>query len=857
MKNGEGVTGNLERNQIRMIFIRKLIIFHNMHKYNKLPNLFLGLVLFLTVLTASGSSWIRINQLGYLPQSVKVAVLISDQKTQLSPFQLIEVTSGKVFFEGKPLEYSGEKWGMKSAARLSFTSFEKEGRYYIKMGTSQSPEFTISPDVYKGSADYTLNYMRQQRCGYNPYLKDSCHTHDGFIVDHPTKSGQIIDVKGGWHDASDYLQYVTTSANATYQMLYAYSQNPEIFGDQFNASGLPGADGTPDILNEIRWGLDWLMKMNPDSGEMYNQIADDRDHVGLRLPTNDPATYGNGPYRPVYFVTGKVQGISKYKNRSTGVSSTAGKFSSAFALASKIFQKSDPELSKQLAIKAKDAYGFGLTDLGVAQTTSVVSPYFYEEDNYVDDMELAAIELFKLTGDNYFEKQATYWGQLEQITPWMELGRARHYQYYPFVNMGHANQANLKIPASKIFSGFMHDGLKVIYERGKSDPFLNGIPYIWCSNNLTVGAITQARLYYEATSDPTYIEMEAALRDWLFGCNPWGTSMICGLPANGDYPQIPHSSLTFLKGEPTWGGLVDGPVYKTIYNGLIGIKLMKEDSYNLFQNGIAVYHDDMGDYSSNEPTMDGTASLTYYLSSLEKEGKMQAKMAKSEKDVTGSIVRMNTDLKKIYLIFSADEFGEGAEKILDVLTKKKIKGSFFLTGNFLRNPKFEQSIQRMVAGNHYVGPHSDRHLLYAPWENRDSLLVTRKQFDDDLMANLNELTKFGVAPEVVKYFLPPYEWCNRTVVEWTASQKMAMVNFTPGVGTNADYTTPDLKNYRSSKQLMDRFMQFESSNPNHLNGAIVLIHLGTHPDRKDKFYDSLDRIIETLIKKGYSFNTFP
>jgi peptidoglycan/xylan/chitin deacetylase (PgdA/CDA1 family)/glycine cleavage system H lipoate-binding protein len=788
---------------------------------------------------------------------VKVAVLISDQKTQLSPFQLIEVTSGKVFFEGKPLEYSGEKWGMKSAARLSFTSFEKEGRYYIKMGTSQSPEFTISPDVYKGSADYTLNYMRQQRCGYNPYLKDSCHTHDGFIVDHPTKSGQIIDVKGGWHDASDYLQYVTTSANATYQMLYAYSQNPEIFGDQFNASGLPGADGTPDILNEIRWGLDWLMKMNPDSGEMYNQIADDRDHVGLRLPTNDPATYGNGPYRPVYFVTGKVQGISKYKNRSTGVSSTAGKFSSAFALASKIFQKSDPELSKQLAIKAKDAYGFGLTDLGVAQTTSVVSPYFYEEDNYVDDMELAAIELFKLTGDNYFEKQATYWGQLEQITPWMELGRARHYQYYPFVNMGHANQANLKIPASKIFSGFMHDGLKVIYERGKSDPFLNGIPYIWCSNNLTVGAITQARLYYEATSDPTYIEMEAALRDWLFGCNPWGTSMICGLPANGDYPQIPHSSLTFLKGEPTWGGLVDGPVYKTIYNGLIGIKLMKEDSYNLFQNGIAVYHDDMGDYSSNEPTMDGTASLTYYLSSLEKEGKMQAKMAKSEKDVTGSIVRMNTDLKKIYLIFSADEFGEGAEKILDVLTKKKIKGSFFLTGNFLRNPKFEQSIQRMVAGNHYVGPHSDRHLLYAPWENRDSLLVTRKQFDDDLMANLNELTKFGVAPEVVKYFLPPYEWCNRTVVEWTASQKMAMVNFTPGVGTNADYTTPDLKNYRSSKQLMDRFMQFESSNPNHLNGAIVLIHLGTHPDRKDKFYDSLDRIIETLIKKGYSFNTFP
>ena len=163
----------------------------------------------------------------------------------------------------------------------------------------------------------------------------------------------------------------------------------------------------------------------------------------------------------------------------------------------------------------------------------------------------------------------------------------------------------------------------------------------------------------------------------------------------------------------------------------------------------------------------------------------------------------------------------------------------------------------MVTGNHYVGPHSDRHLLYASWEKRDSLLVTRKQFDDDMTANLRELNKFGIAPEVVKYFLPPYEWCNRSIVGWAFERKLQMVNFTPGVGTNADYTTPDLKNYRSSKQLMYRLMQFESMNPNHLNGAIVLIHLGTHPDRTDKFYDSLNLIITTLLKKGYSFNVLP
>ena len=58
--------------------------------------------------------------------------------------------------------------------------------------------------------------MRQQRSGYNPTLRDSVHTRDGIIVDHPTRSGEFIHVSGGWADAADYLQYVTTSATATY-----------------------------------------------------------------------------------------------------------------------------------------------------------------------------------------------------------------------------------------------------------------------------------------------------------------------------------------------------------------------------------------------------------------------------------------------------------------------------------------------------------------------------------------------------------------------------------------------------------------------------------------------------------------
>ena len=169
---------------------------------------------FLIVSSATGSGVIRINQLGYLPESVKVAVFISDEAEVFDAFQVFEALSGKLVFEGKPEPADAVIWGMKSAFRLNFTNLKQYGGYYLKAGTAISPSFGISADVYKGTADFVLNYMRQQRCGYNPFLNDSCHTHDGLIVDHPTRTGERIDVVGGWHDASDYLQYTTTTANA-------------------------------------------------------------------------------------------------------------------------------------------------------------------------------------------------------------------------------------------------------------------------------------------------------------------------------------------------------------------------------------------------------------------------------------------------------------------------------------------------------------------------------------------------------------------------------------------------------------------------------------------------------------------
>jgi hypothetical protein len=578
-------------------------------------------------------SWIRINQLGYLPGSIKVAVMLSTNDNLDQKFKVIDSSTGKEVLNGSGIKANAARWGMRHALRLDFSALSKSGSYYIESNGSKSPAFRIDTDVYNGTADFILNYMRQQRCGYNPYLDTLCHQHDGFVVDHPALEGTKVDVRGGWHDASDYLQYLTTSANATFQMLFAWQQTPDksIFKDNHDAMGRKGSNGIPDILDEARWGLEWMIRMYPDSALMFNQIADDRDHARMRIPSLDFVDYGFGPGtgRPVYPVTGKPQGLREgNQNRSTGVASSAAKYASAFALGADIFKDIDPQLVDIMKTKAGQAYRYGRRFPGNNQTACTVSPYFYEEDNWVDDMELAAAVKYNLSNDAHWQSEATYWGQLEEITPWMELGRARHYQFYPFVNLGHyylALSADKSVAAK--YGSFMNQGLAALLKRAKEndDPFLNGVPFIWCSNNLVTAAITFSRLYHQATGDDAYLEMEASLRDWLFGCNPWGTSMICGLPANGDSPTKVHSFVVELLNDIPNGGLVDGPIYKSIYESLRGIHLKYDDEYAPFQHGAAVYHDDPGDYSSNEPTMDGTASLSFYLSTMEKMGKIEKK----------------------------------------------------------------------------------------------------------------------------------------------------------------------------------------------------------------------------------------
>lgn len=591
---------------------------------------------------AADEIFIRANQVGYRDTDPRIAVAFS-RSALPTEFRVVGASNeGNVFFQGKTRLITNATWGQFGHfAELNFSKAQSGGSYIIQMEVAtriqitdlasgvkvdefKSPPFQISNGVYPNLIPQLLEFMRQQRCGFNPWLGTNCHQIDGRTAYGPLTNGSPLDASGGWHDAGDLLKYLLTSGNATAQMLLAYELGakpwfsgklrgtvwPPNAADQFDALGRPGTNGIPDILDEARWGLEWLLKLHPAPDQLYHQVADDRDHAGWRLPQNETVDYGwgKGGARVVYFADGQPQGLKQYKSSSTGVANLAGRYAAAMALAYQIW-KNDPQ-QKDFAARClqagREVYELGRAKEGVQQGNSYGSPYRYEETTWADDMEWGAAELFRATHNNSYLDDAKRYAALAADENWMGKEQTGHYQYYPFMNAGHFRLYDLvDRKTQKELAGYYRAGIDRCVSAGENNPFRVGVPFIWCSDNLVVALATQCLMYERMTGDTRYREFGTKQRDWLLGRNPWGTTMFTGIGTVA--PKDVHLMTVQLLKRPVHGGLVDGPVYDRIFKSLKGVTITQPDPLAAFQ-GPAVYHDDWHDYASNEPTMDGTAS---------------------------------------------------------------------------------------------------------------------------------------------------------------------------------------------------------------------------------------------------------
>ncbi|HEY1683376.1 MAG TPA: glycoside hydrolase family 9 protein [Tepidisphaeraceae bacterium] len=561
-------------------------------------------------LAASPQIFIRTNQVGYTSNDSKLALAFSDTALP-HDFTLLD-KNNSVILHAAATPIAGT-WGKFSHfSQLDFTSVKSPGTYSLQFAWARSLAITISANPYSPLPDQLLEFMREQQCGFNPWLEIHCHQLDGRTAYGPRPPGTPIDVTGGWHDAGDMLKYLMTSEDATANMLLAYELAPDktIFPDHFNALGQPKPDGLPDILDEAKWGLDWMLKMHPSAGELYHQVADDRDHAGWRLPQNDQADYswGKGGARVVYCADGKPQGLGKYQSQSNGMANIAGIYSAAMALGFEIF-KDNPE-QKDFAGRclqaAKEVYEIGRAHEGVQQGNSYGAPYRYGPTIWAGDMEWGAAELFRATGEAHYLKDAKRYALLANDESWMGKEQTAHYQYFPFANFGHYRLYDLVDKNfQKQLADYYRTGIERCIHAGENNPFHIGIPFIWCSNNLAVALVTQCSLYKRMTGDTRYDNFAAEQRDWLLGRNPWGNTMFTEI--GQVFPRDVHLMTVQLLHRSVRGGLVDGPVHDHIFHSLKGVFIRTPDPLADFQ-GAAVYHDDYHDYSSNEPTLDGTAS---------------------------------------------------------------------------------------------------------------------------------------------------------------------------------------------------------------------------------------------------------
>lgn len=219
----------------------------------------------------------------------------------------------------------------------------------------------------------------------------------------------------------------------------------------------------------------------------------------------------------------------------------------------------------------------------------------------------------------------------------------------------------------------------------------------------------------------------------------------------------------------------------------------------------------------------------------------------------GGVVRGDPTRKRIALIFTGGDFGEGTEPVLDALKAQGVRASLFVTGGFLRKPGQAEWIRRAVAEGHYVGPHSDGHPLYCPWDRREQSLVTQEQFRADLQKNVEDLRALGALSDRAKpvYFIPPYEWFNADQVAWAKGMNVVLFNFTPGSGSNRDYIPEGEKKFAPSERIVGDILAFEQKDPHGLNGFLLLMHLGA--ERNDKVFRHVGPLIVELRHRGYEF----
>ena len=475
---------------------------------------------------------VNVNQIGYLPESAKLAVLHGDAITDTA--SVVDAVTEDIVYEGKVGPATMNASTGREEARFDFSGVTKPGTYKIVAGDKESFEFKIAENVYDEAFKATLRMFYMQRCGVElpdelagEHAHAECHTGSAKIYGTDT----TIDVSGGWHDAGDYGRYVVSGAKAAADLMLAYDLYPQAFDDALNIP--ESGNGIADVLDETKYELDWLFKMQASDGGVYHKV-----------------TCANFPT----FVMPEEETDELIV---TPVSTTAtADFAAVMAMASYVYADIDADFAAKClaaAVKAAEYLEAHPDCEGTSNPDGIVTGE-YGDSNDVDERLWAYAELFKATGDSkYDEKFCALAGSgipCAGDLGWQGVGA---YAGYAYLSAGKAKGKFY----DAVLASFM-SGISGVEAAAKSDAYNSSLTtYPWGSNMSIANNAMYLLLYdnIKGTYDGDMIARQQL--DYLLGVN--GTSY-CFLSGFGTQsPEHPHHRPSQATGVVVPGMLAGGP----------------------------------------------------------------------------------------------------------------------------------------------------------------------------------------------------------------------------------------------------------------------------------------------------------
>jgi len=486
---------------------------------------------------------VKVNQIGYRPESPKFAYVgnylgtagmmdiapstfkIIDANTQM------EAYSGPLNFRGFDTSMSGEK-----LYDADFSAFNQAGEYYIYVpGIGKSPNFEICTGVYNDVLRIAVKGLYLQRCGIEmpadfagDYARPACHQNDAHIhssvANTATYNGETIgapkEVIGGWHDAGDYSRPLDNQVVVIYDLLLAHELFPEKCLDDW---GLPtSGNGIPDILDEVKWGLDFMMKMQSDDGGVHFKVA--TTYYPQKLAHEDDATY---------YLSAKTTHIT-------------AQYAAIMARAARHFENDLPAYSNLCLEKATAAWQF------LQQHTTATPSDGYKDESLDSDLSCgqagdgegdwderawAAAELYRTTGTStYADAFANFWAMNDPSYGWSRSIHSQKRANFCYLNItDFPTDDNIR---AQIITHWTADA-NVMVDRSSQNfyrsEYRSDVPdWIgWGSYSQSTDFSTKLLRAWKATDDENYLYWATINLDPQFGNNPLSRSYITGV---GDHP---------------------------------------------------------------------------------------------------------------------------------------------------------------------------------------------------------------------------------------------------------------------------------------------------------------------------------